>query len=39
VAKHLFEDGLCLPSGSNLTKAEAERVVQAFRAAWHRLAA
>jgi pyridoxal phosphate-dependent aminotransferase EpsN len=39
VAERLFQDGLCLPSGSNLNKAEAERVVQAFRAAWRRLAA
>jgi dTDP-4-amino-4,6-dideoxygalactose transaminase len=39
VAERLFVDGLCLPSGSNLTGAEADRVVQAFRAAWHRLAA
>ncbi len=27
ISQKLFEDGLCLPSGSNLTKAELERVV------------
>lgn len=27
VAEKLFQDGLCLPSGSNLTKEELERVV------------
>ncbi len=26
VCKHLFEQGLCLPSGSNLTEAEFERI-------------
>ena len=28
VAEALFEDGLCLPSGSNLTQADLERVVE-----------
>ncbi|MEB3357724.1 MAG: DegT/DnrJ/EryC1/StrS family aminotransferase [Synechococcales bacterium] len=28
IAKELFEQGLCLPSGSNLTLAELDRVVQ-----------
>ncbi|MEZ4294069.1 MAG: aminotransferase class I/II-fold pyridoxal phosphate-dependent enzyme [Polyangiaceae bacterium] len=30
VSEHLFEYGLCLPSGSNLTEADRERVVEAF---------
>lgn len=30
VAESLFEDGLCLPSGSNITEAERERIKQAF---------
>ena len=30
VAEHLFEDGLCLPSGSNLTALEKERIVNVF---------
>ena len=30
VAEHLFEDGLCLPSGSNLTALEKERIVKVF---------
>jgi dTDP-4-amino-4,6-dideoxygalactose transaminase len=33
VAEALFRDGLCLPSGSNLTIVELERVVTAVRAA------
>nr|MBA3531648.1 DegT/DnrJ/EryC1/StrS family aminotransferase [Ardenticatenales bacterium] len=33
VAERLFEYGLCLPSGSNLTEAELERVVAAIQAA------
>lgn len=32
VAQDLFERGLCLPSGSNLTSADLERVVMAIRA-------
>ena len=39
VAAALFDQGLCLPSGSNLTSSQAQRVVDAFRAAWRRLAA
>ncbi|WP_036487780.1 aminotransferase class I/II-fold pyridoxal phosphate-dependent enzyme [Myxosarcina sp. GI1] len=31
VAKSLFEDGLCLPSGSNLTIKELEKVVSVIR--------
>jgi dTDP-4-amino-4,6-dideoxygalactose transaminase len=30
VSDMLFENGLCLPSGSNLTPADRERVVQAI---------
>ena len=30
VSQQLFEDGLCLPSGSNLTREDLERVVTAF---------
>lgn len=33
VAEELFERGLCLPSGSNLSDEELERVVDAVRAA------
>ena len=32
VAAELFDRGLCLPSGSNLTEAQQERVIEAFRA-------
>lgn len=28
VAEHLFEEGLCLPSGSNLTDEERERITK-----------
>ncbi len=31
VAENLFENGLCLPSGSNLTPQELERVLQVFK--------
>jgi dTDP-4-amino-4,6-dideoxygalactose transaminase len=31
VAESLFENGLCLPSGSNLTTADLERVVEVVR--------
>lgn len=31
VAEDLFSRGLCLPSGSNLTRADLERVVDVFR--------
>ena len=27
VAEHLFQRGLCLPSGSNLTDADLQRVI------------
>jgi dTDP-4-amino-4,6-dideoxygalactose transaminase len=33
VADEIFECGLCLPSGSNLTEHDRERVVRSFRAA------
>jgi dTDP-4-amino-4,6-dideoxygalactose transaminase len=36
VAERLFRDGLCLPSGSNLTSAELERVVEVVRRAFRR---
>ncbi|HRN54797.1 MAG TPA: pyridoxal phosphate-dependent aminotransferase, partial [Agriterribacter sp.] len=31
-AEKLFEDGLCLPSGSNLTDEERDRILTAIRA-------
>lgn len=31
VAENLFENGLCLPSGSNLTEGELERVLQVIK--------
>jgi pyridoxal phosphate-dependent aminotransferase EpsN len=31
VAERLFEDGICLPSGSNLTETGRERVIEVFR--------
>ncbi|MBA4135877.1 MAG: pyridoxal phosphate-dependent aminotransferase [Opitutus sp.] len=34
VSERLFTDGLCLPSGSNLTETELERVVSVVRKAW-----
>ena len=36
VSAHLFERGLCLPSGSNLTELQQERVISAVRAAMKR---
>ena len=33
VSAHLFERGLCLPSGSNLTESQQERVIDGVRAA------
>lgn len=39
VADHLFEFGLCLPSGSDLTEEQRERVVEAMLATPARLAA
>jgi dTDP-4-amino-4,6-dideoxygalactose transaminase len=27
----LFRDGLCLPSGSNMTEAQVERIVEVIR--------
>jgi len=32
VSEKLFNDGLCLPSGSNLTKEDLERVVKNVKA-------
>ncbi|MFN8446963.1 MAG: DegT/DnrJ/EryC1/StrS family aminotransferase [Caldilineaceae bacterium] len=34
VAAELFTQGLCLPSGSNLTEAELARVVEVMRGVW-----
>lgn len=34
VAAGLFDQGLCLPSGSGLTAAQQRRVIEALRAAW-----
>jgi dTDP-4-amino-4,6-dideoxygalactose transaminase len=31
VSEHLFEDGLCIPSGSNLSDEERSAVVEGFR--------
>ena len=36
VAEDLFKHGLCLPSGSNLTAADLERVATAVRGCWAR---
>lgn len=36
IAERLFRDGLCLPSGSNLTQAEIDRVVTVFRKCFRR---
>jgi pyridoxal phosphate-dependent aminotransferase EpsN len=38
VAEHLFADGICLPSGSNLTDADRERVVACVRGVARRAA-
>lgn len=35
VSERLFELGLCLPSGSNLTSSEIDRVIACFRAQWN----
>lgn len=34
VSEQLFENGLCLPSGSNLSTAQLERVVEKIRSCW-----
>jgi pyridoxal phosphate-dependent aminotransferase EpsN len=34
VAEELFSQGLCLPSGSNLTEANLERVITAIKDAY-----
>ena len=31
VSEHLFQNGLCLPSGSNLTDLERERIAEVIR--------
>jgi dTDP-4-amino-4,6-dideoxygalactose transaminase len=31
IAKELFNTGLCLPSGSNLTKEDLDRVIQSIK--------
>ena len=36
ISERLFENGLCLPSGSNLTTADLERVVAAVRKVFNR---
>ncbi|MBB6068591.1 pyridoxal phosphate-dependent aminotransferase EpsN [Longimicrobium terrae] len=36
VAEDLFERGLCLPSGSNLTEGQLSRVADAVRKVWRR---
>ena len=37
VAQEIFEDGLCLPSGSNLSESDLERIVSVVRrACWRR---
>lgn len=35
VSNRLFEFGLCLPSGSNLSDTEIQRVIACFRAQWN----
>lgn len=35
VSARLFAEGLCLPSGSNLTTGELDRVVEVIRRAWN----
>jgi dTDP-4-amino-4,6-dideoxygalactose transaminase len=39
VSERLFENGLCLPSGSNLTESDLQRVVEAVRRVFARGAA
>jgi len=34
VAAHLFEQGLCLPSGSNLSTGDLDRVIEVIRRVW-----
>lgn len=34
VAERLFADGLCLPSGSNLTTSDLDRVIEVVRRTW-----
>jgi pyridoxal phosphate-dependent aminotransferase EpsN len=36
ISERLFEQGLCLPSGSNLSPADLDRVVDVFRRAYSR---
>ncbi|MGP1478469.1 MAG: DegT/DnrJ/EryC1/StrS family aminotransferase [Capnocytophaga sp.] len=37
VAETLFNNGLCLPSGSNLTEADRQRIVKVFRKVFRKL--
>lgn len=37
VSDKLFDTGLCLPSGSNLTEAQVNRTIRAIRSAYERL--
>ncbi|OUD10463.1 aminotransferase [Marivivens niveibacter] len=34
VSKSLFETGICLPSGSNMTNEEVENIIQVIRSFW-----
>jgi len=34
VSERLFDQGLCLPSGSNLSTSDLDRVIEVFRHAW-----
>jgi len=36
VARRLFAQGLCLPSGTGMSVAEQDRVIGAIRGCWHR---
>jgi dTDP-4-amino-4,6-dideoxygalactose transaminase len=37
VAEKLFDQGLCLPSGSNLSRADLERVAQTIHTLWQKI--
>ena len=37
VSERLFDQGLCLPSGSNLTQSDLGRIVEVFRRAYSRI--
>jgi dTDP-4-amino-4,6-dideoxygalactose transaminase len=36
ISERLFENGLCLPSGSNLTPADMSRILAIIEQVWHR---